>query len=153
MTMDRGRDMRQGFSDQDRAQLALVLGAFAVSFALFVLILWAFNGQPGGRLVAENFCLVREGMTLVEVEQLLGGPAGNYGRNEKSSYGSLEAFISPPGPAYREWTDDSHSLEIYFDTRYRVVGSHQRAIYRQTVPRSYFNWLWRALGVSPSPPD
>jgi len=114
--MARGRIVRIGL-----ALAALAVGA------------WYWVGtSAGARLRVENYPQVRGGLSLTEVEELLGGPPGNYGRY---AYGSAmmtcEGYSVPPGSVERIWCDDAARFEIYFDTQGRVVGLHQRARYEQ----------------------
>jgi hypothetical protein len=112
---------------------------------ILAFLLWQFSGAtPGRRLAHENYPLVRLGMSQAEVEELLGGPPGNYGRyaNGKSMM-TLEGYIPPAGAAERVWCDDSNRLEIYFDAEGRVVGHHRRAVYSQSASEGPSGWLRR----------
>lgn len=103
---------------------------------------------PVRQLATENFALVRIGMTRAEVEQLLGGPPGNYGRHAGGgAVMTAEGYISPPGSIEKIWCDDSHRFEIYFDTNGRVVSFHQRAGYSQSPREDFFSYLLRSIGL------
>jgi hypothetical protein len=85
-------------------------------------------------------------MSQAEVEALLGGPPGNYGRylRGKASM-TTEGVIAPPGSVERVWCDDSNRLEVYFDGQGRMVGYHKRASYRQMPPDGFVVRLWRSV--------
>ena len=88
------------------------------------------------RLRAEHFHLVRPGMPRAEVEALLGGPPGDYGRRpERSAWMSCEGFARPGGwPAgsrEEKWSDDDCQLEVVFDAGGRVVATHRRVHYHR----------------------
>jgi hypothetical protein len=111
-------------------------------------LLWQFSDStPGRRLAHENYPLVRLGMSQAEVEGLLGGPPGNFGRYGGGATGmTLEGYLAPPGAVERVWCDDSNRLEIYFDAEERVVGLHRRAAYWQSPPEGFLGWLRRVIG-------
>ena len=55
-------------------------------------------------------------MTQTEVERLLGGPPGDYGRNWEYAFASLEECLSPDNAIREEtWANDHTRLEIFFD--------------------------------------
>ena len=98
---------------------------------------------PGPRLQVENYPQVRVGMTRAEVEELFGGPAGDYGRN---AGGSTEVIgidnEGPPGSVQEDWYDDAKRLVVYFDGRGRVVGYYKEGHLRRP-PAGFFWRLWR----------
>jgi hypothetical protein len=116
---------------------------------VIAVVLWQFSGMaPRRRLAVENFAHVRMGMTLAEVEALLGGPPGNYGRfTDGMGFMTLEGYISPPGAVEQIWCDDANRYEIYFDADGRVVGHHRRAGYSQEPGDGVFGWLRRITGL------
>jgi hypothetical protein len=125
---------------------ALFLG---VSFIATAHLLWQF-GRPAShvRLAAENYPLIRVGMSQAEVEGLLGGPPGNYGRYAGGqSEMTAEGYWPPPGSVERIWCDDGNRFEICFDAGGRVVGHHRRAGYSQTPGEGPLVRLWRSLRV------
>lgn len=110
-----------------------------------------WGGTPAPTpLGAENFAHVEVGMSQAEVEELLGGPPGNYGRyDSRNAMMTMEGYIHPPGSFERVWCDDNNRFEIYFGVWGRVVGYHKRAGYQQTPPEGIFARLWlfvRELG-------
>ncbi len=85
-------------------------------------------------------------MLQSEVEALLGGPAGNYGRNNSGrARMTLEGYFPPPESVERVWFDDTNRFEIYFDNQGQVVGYHKRAGFQQISTEGFFAKLWRKL--------
>jgi hypothetical protein len=76
-----------------------------------------------------NHSEIRPGMALEQVEDLLGGPPGDYGRLWFGSAESMshEGVNVPPGSRELVWFDDNHRIEVHFDWQDRVVAVHQRA--------------------------
>jgi len=97
-----------------------------------LLLAWIVSRDAGRRLNREGFSQLRLGMTQAEVESLLGGPPGNYGRyDDRFAEMTMEGYERPPGSVERVWCDDAHRFEIYFDQEDQVVGLHRRARYQQ----------------------
>jgi hypothetical protein len=121
--------------------VALVVALGAALLAWFALI-W-----PSGRaLNVAGFDQLREGMTQAEVEALLGGPPGDYGRHRSGeSLMTEEGYISPPGSFEQLWYDDGHRFEVYFDAGGKVVGFHKRAQFERR-PVDWWKEIRRALG-------
>lgn len=107
---------------------------------------WA-RPWPGQRLRSENFSQLRVGLSQREVEDLLGGPPGNYGQDGGSAMMTLEGVLAPPGSVERIWSDDANRFEIYFDSRDRVVACHRRAGYQQSPPEGLFAKSRRLIGL------
>ncbi len=89
---------------------------------------------------------IRVGMTQAEVEELLGGPPGNYGGFvwyvlQLGGWMSMEGYMRPPDSVERIWNDDDSRLEIYFNAEGRVTGHHERAKYQQ-APDGFLKDLW-----------
>jgi hypothetical protein len=109
-----------------------------------ILMLWLcvslIPSRPS-QLRSQNYPQLRSNMTQAEVEALLGGPPGNYGRySEKRSIWTAENGSGPPpGGTYRTWTDDTNSIEVSFDVNGRLYGCHKRSSYTQYP--SPFEWL------------
>ena len=104
--------------------------------ALAVLGLWL--SRPTSSLLAANFSRLKPGLTRAEVERLLGGPPGDYGRYAGGviDYGDgsvLQVFAAPgAGDAKPDtWTDDANHFYVFFDSRGEVVaGSRQTRFLR-----------------------
>jgi hypothetical protein len=90
------------------------------------LVAWA--GVFHRTLRPENYPLVKPGMALKQVEALLGGPPGDYGWFfVGTSLMTQEGFKAPAGSTEGIWFNDDHRIEVYFDSRGRVVALHKRA--------------------------
>jgi hypothetical protein len=121
-------------------QRAIVFVCLLAVASLFLLSI-RFLKAPQRSLNVDGFPLIRAGMLQSEVEELLGGPPGNYGRYAGgSSWMTCEGCVVPPGSTEKLWCDDRHRFEIYFDGAGRVVGIHRRAGYSQGPPLSS-NWI------------
>jgi hypothetical protein len=116
-------------------QAFMVLVVFVIgSFVVIALM-------PPKRLLAENFPQVLVGMSQTEVETLLGGRAGNYGKYPDGVFVmSNEAFVSTSGPISKDWCDDSHLFQIYFDAQGRVVAKYQQSSYQQLPGPPISHW-------------
>jgi hypothetical protein len=113
--------------------LLVIVGAWFVYDAL--------STRPNIRLAIENFPKIKDGMTQPEVEALLGGPPGNFGRHSGGGMMTMEGYSAPHGGTELIWCDDANRFEIYFDQGNRVVGMHRRAGYSQEPPEGFFTWL------------
>jgi hypothetical protein len=92
-----------------------------------VIVLCLFVGLLHRRFHPENCTAIRPGMTLNEVEDLLGGPPGDYGWLWfGSSAMTLEGVVAPPGSTEMVWLNDDKRIEVYFDKQGRVTVVHQR---------------------------
>jgi hypothetical protein len=117
--------------------VAGALGLLLLAGAGAALLLNPFQA----RLNVEGFKHIRNGLTWAEVEELLGGPPGNYGRYAGGmSKMTMEGYLAPPGSIEQIWCDDTNRFEIYFDANDRVVGFHRRAGFLQEPPPAR-NWL------------
>jgi hypothetical protein len=123
--------------------LVLVVAVAAVVVAGIVLFPVETPDPPARKsLNLEGFSQIRPFMTQAEVEALLGGPPGNYGRYSTGRrVMTMEAGPHPPGSVEKVWCDDKHCYEICFDPESRVVSLHQRARYQQLEPPPPPNWL------------
>jgi hypothetical protein len=115
-----------------------------VALTIVAYILLPITSKPPARLHVENFSRIANGMSQTEVEELLGGPPGNYGRHARGGYMmTMEGYIAPTNAVERVWCDDAHRFEIYFDNQNRVAGRHQRAGYEQFAGESLLEGIWR----------
>jgi len=132
-----------------RKVLLSVLGLVVIAAFLFWLTLSDAPSSPSSRLVHENYRLIREGMSLAEVEMLLGGPPGNYGQySGDGKFMTLDRYLPPRGSIRLIWCDDSNRFEIYFDGDGCVVGQHRREYYSQTpCEEGFFAELRRMVGL------
>jgi hypothetical protein len=109
-----------------KKQLQLLGTILLISISLTGIRYW-WNPGKGPRLRVENYPQVKVGMSLAEVEDLLGGPAGHYGRVRSGSISTVrETTQQLPEALERAWCDDWHCLEIAFDGQDRVVRHTRR---------------------------
>ena len=107
-------------------------------------------GITHGRLRrwAANFERIRDGMTLQEVENLLGGPPGNYSRIPDKEAGLWT--IDPDRPDLNRqffigrevWSGDELAVAVWFDDQGRVVRKESH----QTLDRGFVQRLRDFLG-------
>ena len=127
-----------------RRTIAWIAGSLLLAGVILSFV-WLRASQ---RLNVENFSQIQQGMTQAEVEKLLGGPPGNYGRySEKSGFMTLEGYFAPAGSVEKVWCNDKHRFEVYFDQDGQVVGQHKRAGYEQGSAPSWLERLRAWLGL------
>jgi hypothetical protein len=100
-----------------RRFLFLSLAAAVVALAIGVWLLW-----PRTAITRENAEKIRLGMTLAEVEAILGGPPGNYtGVFFKRD---VSVPLTVEGSAGRQqWTDTRGVVIVFFDKQEKVMTS------------------------------
>jgi hypothetical protein len=99
-----------------------------VTAGLFVILILAGVRRP--TLQVANYPSIRLGMTAAQVEELLGGPPGDYGRWWFGSISmSLEPVAVPPGSREAVWFNDDHRIEVSFNDGARVVAVHKRSLW------------------------
>ena len=98
--------------------------AFGYALVLFfgTVGLWRIAVEP--RIHTENYLHIRRGMSQAEVEELLGGPPGNYGSSSPRWTPPGPTPAPPLGSVERVWRDDSNRIAIQFDIEGRVVGHY-----------------------------
>jgi hypothetical protein len=70
---------------------------------------------PRHHIDREHFDLIKEGMTEVEVESILGAPAGNYdGFVETGHFWHVEFLMEERDSCYKVWTSRHGAIRIYF---------------------------------------
>jgi virginiamycin B lyase len=115
-------------------------------YTSLVVLVWVVLFAPGAflnrpNLHAEGFDRIHYGLPVGEVERLLGGPPGNYGRySAHSAVMTAEGFEGPPASEVLLWSDDSRQIEIAVRDEH-VVGMHERAGYGRD--KSFTNRLRR----------
>jgi hypothetical protein len=137
-----------------RTRRRLLLGLPAATVAGFAITWWLW---PRTAITRENAAKMREGMTLAQVEAILGGPA----RDESS--GPLvpdlpeDATLEESGAAHRflrtkgwshlnqVWTSDRLMIRVDFDPDWRVVSFASRPVRR--FQESPLDILRRWLGL------
>ena len=110
-------------------------------------IVWlAFVFRPG--ITQANYERIREGMTLQEVQKLLGGPPGNYSRIPDKEAGLWT--IDPNRPDLNRqffigrevWIGNELAVAVWFDDQERVVRKESY----ETLDRSALQRLRDRLG-------
>ena len=94
------------------------------------------DGIPG-RLNSAGLTNLKAGMTLADVQAILGGPPGNYGGIVSfGEYMTLEGSLRGGDPMLKEkiWNDNQNRLEFYFDSNDKLVAWHKRAGYSRLTP-------------------
>jgi hypothetical protein len=94
-------------------------------------------------ITEENYGKIRVGMTLEEVEAILGGPAGNYGFRGQRIVQTREDIDVPRLAQchYVQWIDSRHMVGIQFDTDHRVVGKDHGEVTPLPLWRQPLIWL------------
>ena len=85
------------------------------------------------------------GITLTEVERLLGGPARNYDYHGQGIVQSRDDIDVPKlaNSRYLQWIDSRHMVGIQFDADNRVVGKDFGDVKLLPVWRRPLVWLLR----------
>lgn len=112
-----------------RAFFGLLAVAFVIAGAIAIRM-----RTPGPELQSANFEGIRDGMTLSEVERLLGGPPGDYARPHllgTETRMSFDAVIIAGAVRHEVWQDDANFFEVYFDADGRVCGRHRKITYER----------------------
>jgi hypothetical protein len=102
-----------------RQFLFFLLAAVVVGLAAT----WLF--WPRTAISDETAAKIKVGMTVAEVEEILGGPQGDY----TTLLGGLGEYRAPPNPPFedvddQEWIGDSGAVWVYFDRHGRVCACH-----------------------------
>src|SRR5436190_1896875 len=107
------------FSTLPRRRKIIFLLCLLVLITCFSIIYYKVFQLP--RLNHAGFAQVQNGMSLAEVESLMGGPEGRYGKGPWMARNLLG--IGFEGMAVRRtWEDHKSYDEIYFDDSDHVVG-------------------------------
>jgi hypothetical protein len=121
---------------------------FIVATALLLVTLAASIGgywlrTPAKRLRGENFGSIQPGMTQKQVEDLLGGPPGNYGHASGRAVMSAEGALLASACREEDWYDDDQRFEVFFNGAGKVRGTHKRAGYHQSpvTIANLLDWL------------
>jgi hypothetical protein len=94
----------------------LLLGSVAAAAAL-ALAVWALS--PSSAINAENAARITPGMTLAEVEAILGGPARDETDGER--YVEYHEGLTEPIIPFRQWTGPSIGIIVVFSAEDGVV--------------------------------
>ncbi len=125
----------------------LVLMGVGVGLAVLPILARALSLRPG--ITRANYERIREGMTLQQVEGLLGGPSGNYSRIPDKEAGLWA--IDPDRPDLgrrffigREvWTGDALAVAVWFDDEGRVARKESY----ETLDRGLLRRLRDLMGL------
>jgi hypothetical protein len=117
-----------------------------LTFAATVLVIagvgvFALLPQPD-RITPENFDRILDGMSLLEVDSVL-GPSGDYTTGPITIVVPEWGLGVPAKNTYYEWTSDSDSILIGFDTSGEVVDK-EHLLVRRLDGSLFDNLLWRA---------
>jgi hypothetical protein len=102
-----------------RKRLLIAAGLSAVLAVSALVVVWF--GSPRDRISEANYARIREGMTLHEVETVLGGPEGSYTSEGNDWAMEMALLKAPVGHTRRTWMGDDGGIRIEFDEQERVV--------------------------------
>jgi hypothetical protein len=116
--------------------------------AILAVVVLAVSGWllwPRTGITPENAAKIRPGMTMAEVETLLGGPAGDYRTcDDRGLHGTVECF----GEGQEQvWEGDEGSVHVWFDAAGVVLVSD--FIYSQFGRATVFDKFRRWFGLPP----
>ena len=117
----------------------LLFGLFVGAIVLGTYLLWP---KPSA-FTEENYGKIRVGMTLDEVEAILGNRAGNYGYNGQLIV-QTQDDIDVTGLAqcrYLQWIDSRHMVGIQFGADRRVIGKDFGEVTPLPLWRRALGWL------------
>ncbi|MFN9372182.1 MAG: hypothetical protein ACK6D3_09905 [Planctomycetaceae bacterium] len=132
---------REGWPKIRRTLPWLLLPGVVGTYMLF----FPLNPFPVHRFHKQMEEKLRRGMTLAEVEAVMGGPEGHYGNPEfNSGMFSMEGLYAEEAIKQRSWSDDAYLLDVVFDAQDRVVGWHRRAEARRYFESPLSDWRVRS---------
>jgi hypothetical protein len=115
---------------------ASIVGAFILRFALMS------HGGTNGRLYTEYYEKIRIGMTDLEVQDLLGGPPGNY------SDFKPEPIWGPPkqrNGVRKYWAGDHYIFYIWFENG---LVTDKADFVASRNPKSFYDWIQDLFNLS-----
>jgi hypothetical protein len=126
-----------------RKRPILLLGLLAVVlFAVGAGGLLLLERTPQHRINEEGFAEIREGMTLAEVEVILGVPPGHYGARRVRVAAPANVL---PDDCCRNWSTSDFAIRVYFNP-----GDGRVAFVRKpaVIPeQTFLDGLYRLLGL------
>ena len=103
-----------------RKRFLVAIGLIAVLGVSAFVVIWLVVLR--GRISESNCELIREGVTLPEVEAVLGGPEGAYTSDGKDwSHGMLRNGIRGIDHTRKVWVGDDGGIRVDFDKDERVA--------------------------------
>jgi hypothetical protein len=101
-----------------RHWLYLLLAAIMAVVAAGGWVYW-LEVRPG--ITRQNAARIQDGMTIAEVEALLGGPAGDYQTPGRPHTTYMYHYAHPVGSVEKKWIGDEGLAIVAFDSEGRVV--------------------------------
>jgi hypothetical protein len=122
-----------------RRHLLIVLLGGLISAAAGSCLLWPRLSV----ITEENYGKIRVGMTLEQVEAILGGPAGHYGFHSQSIVQTRDDIDVPrlAEGCYLQWLDSRHMVGIQLGADGRVVGKDFGEVTPLPLWRQVLVWL------------
>jgi hypothetical protein len=114
-----------------RRRLLLVVLPATLLFGVGVWLLWLRHGEPG--ITTENAYRVQKGMTLIEVEAILGGP-----ERKEGDCGIRVLCFSDAGPPTWTWESDDVLIAVFCDSDNRVEST---SVYSRGMRATIRSWL------------
>jgi outer membrane protein assembly factor BamE (lipoprotein component of BamABCDE complex) len=114
----------------------LVFGLLATMTGLGVLGVGGWLLWPRTAITRENAAKIREGMTLAEVEAILGGPP----RDETTGPIRFDE-VTPVRDESRKWWSDRVCIQVIFDENGRVMNADSDSLHRVGPLDMLRRWL------------
>ena len=125
-----------------RKRLLLIVGCLTAMLLATYGILRLTAPRP--KLTLDNMEAIEDGMTLQEVEKILGAPAGNYSSLRDAEAADLPQCYDKPGD--KNWVDDQMWLGVRFDEAGNVKARYYYP-HRRNQNGTYLDSLRRWLGL------
>ena len=125
-----------------RKRLLLIVGYLTAMLLATYGILRLTAPRP--KLTLDNMEAIEDGMTLQEVEKILGAPAGNYSSLRDAEAADLPQCYDKPGD--KNWVDDQMWLGVRFDEAGNVKARYYYP-HRRNDNRTFLDNLRRWLGM------
>jgi len=125
-----------------RKRLLLIVGYLTAMLLATYGILRLTAPRP--KLTLDNMEAIEHGMTLQEVEKILGAPAGNYSSMRDAEAADLPQCYDKPGD--KIWVDDQMWLGVRFDETGKVT-TYDYYRHRRNQDKTFLDHLRRWLGM------
>jgi hypothetical protein len=123
-------------------RLPLILACLAVALTAGYVTLRLTAPRPN--LILENIGRIEDGMTVQEVEKILGAPAGNYSSLRDAEAAELNPCYHKPGD--KIWLDDEMWLGVRFDEAGKVT-TWDFYRHRRNQNKTFLDYLRSWLGM------